>query len=96
MAAIATEKSDFVIITSDNPRTEDPALIIEDIEKGVVKDNYIKIVNRKEAIEYALSIAKEGDIVLLAGKGHETYQIIDKEKFDFDERVIVHEILSKK
>lgn len=93
MGGIATEKSDFTIITSDNPRTEDPALIIADIVKGVKNDNYITIENRREAIKYALDNAKAGDIVLLAGKGHETYQIIGKEKHDFDERVVVSDIL---
>ncbi len=94
MAKIATEKSDFVIITSDNPRTEDPAMIIKDIVEGVCGDNFITIENRKEAIKYALDNAKPGDIILLAGKGHETYQIIGTEKRIFDERVIVSEILS--
>ena len=95
MAKIATEKSDFVIITSDNPRTEDPSAIIKDIVCGATGDNYITIENRREAIEYALKNAKAGDIILLAGKGHETYQIIGTEKKDFDERTVVSEILSQ-
>ncbi|MBE7020399.1 MAG: UDP-N-acetylmuramoyl-L-alanyl-D-glutamate--2,6-diaminopimelate ligase [Ruminococcaceae bacterium] len=95
MAKIATENSDFVIITSDNPRTEDPSLIIKDIVEGVTKDNYTTVENRKEAIAFALDMAKAGDIVLLAGKGHETYQIIGKEKKHFDEREIVLGILSE-
>ncbi len=95
MGKIAVDKSDFAIITSDNPRTEDPSAIIKDIVEGVTGDNYITIENRRNAIEYALKIAKEGDIILLAGKWHEDYQIIGREKIDFDERVIVMDILSK-
>lgn len=95
MGEIGTDMSDIAIITSDNPRTEAPKKIIEDILKGVKKDNYMVVENRREAIEYALSIAKKGDIVLLLGKGQETYQIIGKEKIHFDEREIVKEILGE-
>lgn len=93
MGEIATEKSDLTIITSDNPRTESPSGIIDDILKGVKGDNYKVIENRKEAIGYALEIAKAGDIILLAGKGHETYQILNTGKIHFDEREIVDEFL---
>ena len=95
MGKIATELSDIAIITSDNPRTENPSDIIEDILAGVTKNNRKVIENRKEAIAYALKIAQKDDVVLLAGKGQETYQIIGKEKIHFDEREIVQEFLSK-
>lgn len=92
MGAIAEELSDLVVVTSDNPRCEEPASIIEDILKGMKKDNHIVIENRREAIRHAMTIAEEGDIIILAGKGHETYQEINHVKHDFDERVIVREI----
>ncbi len=97
MGEIASTYSDIVIVTSDNPRGEEPGDIIEDIVKGI-KDTktpvYIK-ENRREAIAYALKIAQPEDIILLAGKGHETYQIIKDEKLHFDEREVVREILSE-
>lgn len=98
MGSIATALSDYVIITSDNPRTEDPYKIILDIEVGIKKSkntNYEIIVDRKEAIFKALSLAKEGDIVLLAGKGHENYQIIGNKKIHFDEREIINNFLKR-
>lgn len=94
MGAIATEIADYVIVTSDNPRTEDPNKIILDIEVGIKKigkTNYEVIPERKQAIFKALSIAQPNDIVLLAGKGHEDYQIIGTEKIHFDEREVVTE-----
>ena len=93
MGKIATELSDYTIITSDNPRTENPEKITEEIASGTVNENYTVIVNRKEAIKYALEIADEGDIILLAGKGHETYQILNEGKIHFDEREVVKELL---
>jgi len=95
MGEIATRLADFTIITSDNPRTEEPGKIIEDILKGVnaPKSRYVVIENRREAIAYALDNAQKDDLIVLAGKGHETYQIIGKEKFHFDEREIVREHL---
>lgn len=92
MGSIAEELSDLVVVTSDNPRCEEPASIIEDILKGMKKDNHIVIENRREAIRHAMTIAEEGDIIILAGKGHETYQEINHVKHDFDERIIVREI----
>ncbi len=92
MGEIASRMADFSIITSDNPRTENPALIIQDILKGVKQGAYVVIENRREAIAYALHHAKKDDVVILAGKGHETYQIIGKEKFHFDEEEILYEI----
>ncbi len=94
MGRIAEELSDLVVVTSDNPRCEEPEAIIKDILAGMKKDNHITVVNRKDAIRRAMEIAKEGDIIILAGKGHETYQEIDHVKHDFDERVVVKEILS--
>lgn len=98
MGQIAGELSDYCIITSDNPRTEDPMSIIWQIEEGIKKTNckYKVIENRKEAIEYALKFAKADDCIILAGKGHETYQILGKEKIHFDEREVVQEILNLK
>lgn len=95
MGEIGTKLSDVAIITSDNPRTEEPKRIIDDIVSGAVNGKYTVVENRKEAIKYALSIAEKDDIVLLLGKGQETYQIIGKEKIHFDEREIVKEILGE-
>ncbi|TZE81947.1 UDP-N-acetylmuramoyl-L-alanyl-D-glutamate--2,6-diaminopimelate ligase [Calorimonas adulescens] len=98
MGKIACELSDLVIITSDNPRNEDPMKIIDDIEAGILNkyNNYFKIENRKEAIKLALDMAKDNDIVLLAGKGHETYQILGDRTVPFDERLVVKDILGVK
>lgn len=95
MGEIAARLSDFVIVTSDNPRTEEPGKIIDDILSGMkgTATPYIVIENRREAIGWALENAKPGDIIILAGKGHETYQIIGREKRPFDEREIVGEFL---
>ncbi len=97
MGEIAGNLSDFTIITSDNPRTEEPLSIIRMIEEGIKTTNgdYIVIPDRREAIAYALDNAKADDVIILAGKGQETYQIIGKEKFDFDERVVVFSHLNK-
>lgn len=97
MGEIAGRLSDLSIITSDNPRTEDPEKIVRDIEAGMKKTDgeYVLITDRRKAIGYALGIAKKGDVIILAGKGQETYQIIGKEKFDFDERIEVYKHLKK-
>lgn len=95
MGKIAEDLSDLVIVTSDNPRCEKPEDIIKDILAGMKKDNHIAIENRYEAIKYAMEIAHEGDIIILAGKGHETYQEIEHIKHDFDERVVVKKILDE-
>ena len=79
MGKIATKYCDYLILTSDNPRTEDPLAILSDIEEGIKEQNYtkyIKIEKREEAIKYAISLLKENDGLMIAGKGHETYQII--------------------
>ncbi len=98
MGRIAGELSDFCIITSDNPRTEDPMSIIRQVEEGTKSTRcpYVVIENRREAIAYAISIAEAEDCILLAGKGHETYQIIGKEKRHFDEREIIRDLLAEK
>lgn len=97
MGEIAGKLSDFCIITSDNPRTEDPMQIILQIEEGMKKTGcaYTVIENRREAIRFALENAHAGDCIILAGKGHETYQIIGTEKRHFDEREVVQELLAK-
>ena len=88
MGRIGVTESDFAIITSDNPRTEDPMAIIEDILKGVSEEmgDYIVVPERRNAIRYAMDIAKKDDIIILAGKGHETYQEICGVKYHLDER----------
>jgi UDP-N-acetylmuramyl tripeptide synthase len=89
MGRIAGELSDLAIATSDNPRTEDPGAIIDDIERGMGGVPHLRIVDRLTAIYTALDEARLGDTILLAGKGHETYQVIGATKIDFDEREIV-------
>ena len=95
MGGIACDLSDIAIITSDNPRSEEPMSIINDIIKPLVNTNYEVIESRYDAIERAMMIAKRGDVVLIAGKGHETYQILKDETIHFDEREVVYEILDK-
>ena len=97
MGETAGNGADFTIITSDNPRTEDPNQILLDIEQGIKKTNgaYEIIENRREAIAKALRIALDGDVVILAGKGDETYQEIYGVKRPFDENQIVKEILAE-
>ena len=94
MGKIGTDLSDFAIITSDNPRTEDPDFIISEIIAGIEKDNYITMEPRKQAIRKALEIATNGDVVVIAGKGHEDYQILKNGKIHFDEREVIDNILS--
>lgn len=95
MGEVAGEYSDFVVVTSDNPRTENPLKIISEIEVGLKKTDcpYLVISDRREAIHQAISRAKSNDVVLIAGKGHETYQIIGSDKFHFDDREIACEAL---
>ncbi len=95
MGEISGKIADFTIITSDNPRTENPKEIIEQIEEGIKKanDKYTTIVDRKEAIKYAISMATKADIIVLAGKGHETYQEINGERHHLDEREIIKQII---
>jgi UDP-N-acetylmuramoyl-L-alanyl-D-glutamate--2,6-diaminopimelate ligase len=89
MGRIATELADLPVVTSDNPRTEDPDGIIDEIEQGMGEKSHRRIADRREAIHAALAEGRPGDTILLAGKGHETYQVIGKEKLPFDEREIV-------
>ncbi len=95
MGSIAADNADFVIVTSDNPRSEDPSAIIKDIIPGVEKYNtpFVVIEDRKQAIEFALKNAQKDDIIVLAGKGHETYQVLSTGKIHFDEREVVADIL---
>jgi len=99
MAEVAAALSDILILTSDNPRSEDPEIIIQDMRKGVPAEHYKKtlaITNRREAIHAAVSMAQPGDIILLAGKGHEKYQEIKGERFPFDDKKELFERLSDK
>lgn len=95
MGEISGNIADFTIITSDNPRTEDPEEIVKQIEKGTkkTKGKYITIVDRIEAIKYAINMANKNDIIVLAGKGHETYQEINGKKYPFDEREIIKKLI---
>ena len=93
MGKIACRYSDIVYVTSDNPRTEDPEKIIDDIVKGLDSNSYVRLVDRTEAIRAAIAEAKPGDTVLIAGKGHERYQIKGTEKLRYDEREIIKKIL---
>ena len=86
MGGIAADNSDFAIVTSDNPRTEDPEAIIEEIIAGIKKENYMAESDREKAIEKAVNMAEADDIIVIAGKGHEDYQIIGKTKRHFDDR----------
>lgn len=95
MGEISGNIADFTIITSDNPRTEDPEKIVRQIEEGTkkTKGKYITITDRIEAIKYAINMANKNDIIVLAGKGHETYQEINGKKYPFDEREIIKKII---
>ena len=95
MGQISGNVADFTIITSDNPRTENPEKIVKEIEEGIskTKGKYVAIVDRTEAIKHAIEIANKNDIIVLAGKGHETYQEINGEKYPYDERKIIKEII---
>ena len=97
MAETAELLSDFVVLTSDNPRTADPELILNDVEKGFKEaKDYIRIADRERAIADAVSMATKDDIILIAGKGHEDYQIIGREKIHFDDREIAGKYIEEK
>lgn len=97
MGEIAQRLSDIAILTSDNPRTENPHLIIEDVKKGMNGDRYLVEEDREQAIMKAIEIAQKNDIILIAGKGHETYQILGRKKIHFDDREIARrEIVKRK
>ena len=97
MGEISGKCADYTIITSDNPRTEEPKIIISEIEQGIkkTKGRYEIIEDRKKAIAKAIKMAGKSDIIILAGKGHEPYQEIQGKKYDFDERIIVKEIIGQ-
>ena len=97
MGRVAGENSDLVFITSDNPRTEDPLKIIAEIETGVAETGteFLSISDRRDAIFKAIASAKAGDVVIIAGKGHETYQIVGNDKFHFDDREVASEAIRK-
>jgi len=113
MGEVAGKYSDLAILTSDNPRTEDPLAILQEVEKGFTvlplsewrpneiqlwrsKKGYLKVPDRREAIRTAIRLAQPSDTVLIAGKGHEDYQIIGKKKFPFDDRVEARKALEEK
>jgi len=98
MAQIATKYADMTVLTSDNPRSEEPQAIIDDMLAGlasVSKDRYTSVVDRREAIRHAVSLAKAEDVILIAGKGHETYQIIKSEVLPFDDREVAREAIAR-
>lgn len=101
MGLIGKELSDILLVTSDNPRTESPEKIIDDIEKGVLEGGdaqkpYFRVSDRKEAIMRAIEMARENDTVLIAGKGHEDYQILGTKKYPFDDRIIAGDVLRQR
>jgi UDP-N-acetylmuramoyl-L-alanyl-D-glutamate--2,6-diaminopimelate ligase len=97
MGRIATTLSDYTVITSDNPRTEDPQRIIDDIVAGVERSRpYTTMVDRRQAIAHALAIAQPQDTIVIAGKGHEDYQIIGRTRHYFDDREVVREALANR
>jgi UDP-N-acetylmuramoyl-L-alanyl-D-glutamate--2,6-diaminopimelate ligase len=97
MGEIAARMSDLVIATSDNPRSEDPLAILAEIEAGLRKGPsvYEMVVNRREAIELAIKSAQAGDVIVIAGKGHENYQIIGTRVYPFDDRAVARELIKK-
>ena len=97
MARIAVENADQVILTSDNPRTENPDSILDQMWEGVPKDKQdqvLRITDRKEAIRTGVKMAKPGDIILVAGKGHEKYQEVHGQRFPFDDKKVLAEALA--
>jgi len=94
MGEIAERLADLAIVTSDNPRTEDPEAILDEIERGMRGTNHERITDRLEAIQRALAIASAEDVILLAGKGHETYQVRGTTKYPFDEKEIVRSLMA--
>lgn len=95
MGKIGGELSDLAVITSDNPRTEDPMTIIDQVVKGIEKDNYIIVENRRAAIKKAMEKANKGDVIVVAGKGHEDYQVLKDRTIHFDEREVIEEIIKE-
>ena len=98
MGEVAVNLSDWVIVTSDNPRSEEPEKITLDIEVGIhrtKKENYEIVLDREEAVKRAVYMAKEDDIILVAGKGHEEYQIIGEKRIPFSDREIAYKYLKR-
>ena len=97
MGEVSSKLSDLTIVTSDNPRFEEPMDIINDIITGIKKADgeYVVVPDRKEAIKYAIVNANDGDVIVLAGKGHEDYQEIKGVKYPMDERVLIDEIINE-
>jgi len=95
MGKIGTDLSDISLITSDNPRTEDPMLIINDVVKGIETNNFEIIENRRAAIKRSIEIASIGDVIVIAGKGHEDYQVLKEKTIHFDEREVISEIIKE-
>ena len=97
MGEVSGRLADLTSITSDNPRFEEPQAIIDDIKTGIGRTNgkYVEICDRKEAIKYAISHGEVGDVIVLAGKGHEDYQEIKGVKYPMDERVLIAEVLEE-
>jgi UDP-N-acetylmuramoyl-L-alanyl-D-glutamate--2,6-diaminopimelate ligase len=101
MGRAAAELADYVVVTSDNPRTEDPEKIIDQIMEGVTAtalplENVARVPDRKAAIQHALGLAQRGDVVVIAGKGHEDYQILGHEKIHFDDREVARDFLQSR
>ena len=94
MGEIATRWADLTVVTTDNPRTEDPAEICRQVVAGLDSDRYEIVLDRRDAIERALLGSGEGDAVVLLGKGHETFQIIGQERLPLDEAAIVEELVT--
>jgi UDP-N-acetylmuramoyl-L-alanyl-D-glutamate--2,6-diaminopimelate ligase len=95
MGKVATELSDYCIITTDNPRSENPMDIISDIKKGIEKSNYEVFVKRKEAIKYAISIAQKNDVIFIAGKGAEQYQEIGEIKYAYNDEKFIMQLIEE-
>ena len=97
MGEVSSKLADFTIVTSDNPRFEEPMDIINDILVGIKKGDgeHVTVPDRKDAIRYAIQHAKDGDVIVLAGKGHEDYQEIKGVKHPMDERVLIKEIINE-
>ena len=93
MGQLAAELSDVVIVTSDNPRTENPEKILDDIEVGIGDKVHERIADRRAAIFRAIELAKPGDVVLILGKGHENYQILNTGTIHFDDREVAREAI---
>jgi UDP-N-acetylmuramyl tripeptide synthase len=95
MGKIGSNLSDIAIITSDNPRTEEPLDIIKDVISEMPKKNYTVVENRKAAIKEAIRIAQKGDVIVVAGKGHEDYQILKDKIIHFDEREVISDVIKE-